>query len=150
MIQLYAHINDLVGCELYEWTKNDKHCYQHYRKPPQIPNIILPSVKDKGILYSLKVQPDAKIAHGNERYCVAKKIGITYLPIDVNFLYGLYDDIGNITLRKGVKLPNHTQIWTKQLARAPRGNIMADCSRLYGRGKTAYADPPELIYYTKI
>ncbi len=143
--QLYAHLNDLISCEYY--TFKNKNAYQYGQLMTECH---FESITKNGILKQLKVQPNRLIAHGNQRYCAAQLLGIDYLPIDLNFLLGLYGmDPNVISLRDNLKLPFHTTKWDYNDIQPTKSQHYPDMSHTYGRGKTEYANPPTLIRYKK-
>ena len=104
MIQLFARIEDIIPTE--HWVLEEP---KNFYDPEEAiladhemncKEAFLPSIREEGIKYQMKVRPDGHIADGNCRYWCARagrtaymghpfKVG--FLPIDVKFFVGRYN-----------------------------------------------------------
>lgn len=93
MIQLYAHVNDLIQSESLE----------HNRKERLIDESTS-SILENGIWDCLNIKPDGYILRGNLRLSLAAQLNLDYLPINLASFLGIYvnSDGVHIRIRKSI------------------------------------------------
>lgn len=115
--QIFARRVDLIPTEgmrvkavsFEELADKDEWNHWHYRD-------WLPSFRKDGIKHQMKIAPDGRIKNGNFRYWGGWDLGIDFLPLDFNFLLGLYlNNAGNPVIRDThlKDLPLYTDMFAK-------------------------------------
>ena len=110
MIQLYAHINDLIP------TEPRDRIYKDYNAPERIERY-KPSMRKDGVMYQKRINPDGSISKGNTTYWICKDLGIDWLPVDISWFTGYMPDKHNgmVFLRPDLfDVLNEDMVFTQQ------------------------------------